>query len=174
MSHTCAQKETSVAVLFIFIAAVITVLTGCSKSSDELYAEGKKLLLNEDTFEKGIVTLVLFEKKFPEDHRTPEIQLALGTSYQSQKNFDEAAKTFQRLIEKYPHSVEAYKGMFLLGYMYYEGINDLEKAKTILNRFIEMYPDSELTVSARVLVENIDLPIEEWSTVKKIGSESKH
>ena len=174
MSNKYIMDEILAVILIIAITAVITTVTGCSKSPDELYAESKELLLNEETFEKGVETLVLFEHKFPNDPRAPEIVLALATSYQSLKNFDEAAQTFQRLIEKYPDSSEAYKGMFLLGYMYYEDVNNEKKAKSILNRFIELYPDSELTVSAKVLVENIGLPVEEWSTVKKIGSDSRN
>ena len=58
---------------------------------------------------------------------------------------------------------------FLLGYLYYDDIKDSEKATQIFQEFITVYPDSELTISAKILLENITLPIEEWSIVKKIG-----
>ena len=160
----------AVAMLIASSFVMIIMLNSCSKSADDLYTEGKTLLLKEKTFDKGIKSLVRFEKKFPEDPRTPEVMLALATSFQSRKNFNEAAETFIRLINKYPDSAEALKGMFLLGYMYYENIKDEEKARTILSEFIKMHPDSELAVSARVLVENIGLPLEDWSIVKDIKS----
>ena len=94
--------------------------------------------------------------------------LALATGYQSRRQFDEAVTYFNRLIEKYPGSDEAYKGMFLLGYMYFEEIKDDDKARSTFDRFIALYPDSELTVSARVLLENIGLPVEEWSVVRNL------
>jgi len=159
-----------------FVAVVLVVSSlcaGCGKSADELYTEGKSLLLGDGTFDEGVKTLLRFEKKHPEDPRAPEVVLAIATAYQSRKNYGEAERTFARLIEKYPGTPEAYKGMFLLGYMYYEDMKDTEKAKTTLDRFIEMYPDSELTVSARVLVENIGLPMEEWSVVRKIREEKR-
>ena len=160
----------AVAMLIASSFVMIIMLNGCGKSADDLYTEGKTLLLKEETFDKGIKSLVRFEKKFPEDPRTSEVMLALATSYQNRKNFNEASETFNRLINKYPDSAEAFKGMFLLGYMYYENIKDEKKASTILNEFIKMYPDSELAVSARVLMENVGLPIEEWSVVKDIKS----
>jgi len=156
----------------LFLPWVILVafflFIGCGKSADELYTEGKSLLLDESTFDEGVRTLLKFEKKHPEDPRTPEVVLAIATAFQSRKNYGDAERTFDRLIEKYPGTPEAYKGMFLLGYMYYEDMKDTEKAKATLGKFIEMYPDSELTVSAKVLVENIDLPMEEWSIVRKL------
>ncbi len=147
---------------------LMIMLSGCGKSPDDLYAEGKAFLINDETFDKGVETLLLFEEKFPEDDRTPEVILAVASSYQSRKKYTTAIETFERLIEKYPDTVEAYKGMFLLGYMYYEDIKDQEKSETVLNKFIELYPDSELTISARVLIENIGLPLEEWSIIDNL------
>ena len=152
----------------LFFVSVVTFY-GCGQSADELYSEGKKLIIDEESFNEGMELLIQFEKKYPKDDRTPEVMLALATGYQSRKQFTESIDMYTKLLKKFPDSDEAYKGMFLLGYMYYEAVHDEEKAKTVLNRFIEMYPDSELTVSAKVLVENIGLPVEEWSTVKKIG-----
>jgi hypothetical protein len=55
--------------------------------------------------------------------------------------------------------------------MYYEDMKDTERAKAVLNKFITAYPDSGLTVSAKVLLENVGLPVEQWSTVKNIVSD---
>jgi len=170
MRGGCVSSSTQrliVPLLYIFIMALAA---GCSKSADDLYTEGRQLILEEATFEKGIETLLRFEKKFPDDPRTPEVILAVATGYQSAGMVDEAAEAFGRLIENYPESPETYKGNFLLGYMYYDtAAND--KAKTILTEFIKTYPDSELSVSARVLLDNIGRPVEEWSIVRELGEE---
>ncbi len=145
------------------------MFTGCGKSADSLYAEGKALIGKPETQAKGLEMLAEFEKRFPKDPRTPEVILGAASLYQSEKKFSEAESGFNRLIEKYPDTVEAYKGMFLLGYMYYEDMQDTAKAKTVLNKFITAYPDSGMmTESAKMLLENIGLPIEEWSAVKNI------
>ena len=158
--------------LFVFaILGVLigTSLAGCGKSADELYNEGKTLIGDEKTYENGIKTFHTFEKKFPNDPRTPEVMLSIATFYQIHNKNDEAVNQFKRLIETYPASPETYKGKFLLGYMYYDILNNKEKAMNVLQNFITDYPDSELALSAKVIVENIDLPVEEWSMVKEMG-----
>jgi len=161
------QFNKNIIILIIFLQLAI-IITGCSKSADDLYDESKTLIMKEETFDKGVETLMKFEKKFPKDKRTPEIVLALATSFQARKDFEKAEDTFKRLIEKFPESPEAYKGMFILGYMYFDDMKNKEKAKDILNKFIKMYPDSGLTVSARILIENIGLPLEKWPIVRSI------
>ena len=147
----------------------LTALHGCGKSANELYREGKNLIQNKETIAEGVKILKQYEKKYPKDSRTPEVVLALAMAYQGQKQYDEAVKTFNRLIEKYQGTPEAYKGLFLLGYMYYDEIKDNEKTVNILKKFIETYPDSGLVTSAQALIDNVGLPIEEWSVVQKIG-----
>jgi TolA-binding protein len=146
-------------------------LSGCGKSPDKLYSDGKTMIQNKETESKGMQILESFEKKFPKDPRTPEVILAIATINQSEKKFKEAEAAYNRLQETYPQSAEAYKGMFLLGYMYYEDMKHTERAKVVLNKFISTYPDSGLTVSAKVLLENAGLPVEQWSTVKNILSD---
>ena len=158
-----------IAIIVGLCVLLLTTLNGCSKSADDLYVEGKTLILNKETVEEGLKTLRLFEQKFPKEPRTPEVVLALALALQGEKKFDEAVETYNRLMEKYPDSAEAYKAMFLLGYMYYEDIKDNDKTLEVFNKFITTYPDSELVLSAGVLIENIGLPVEEWSTVKKLG-----
>jgi len=156
-------------VFFAIFLSVTVFQIGCSKSADDLYTEGKILINKKETIEKGLKKLIKFEKNFSQDDRTPGVILTIASLYQYQKKYDEAASTFKRLIDNYPHSPEAYKGKFLLGYMYYDDLNDSEKAGEILKDFITAYPDSELTISAKVLLANIGLPVEEWPIVKKLG-----
>lgn len=157
--------------LLCIAALVPAFLPGCGKSPDSLYTEGKTLIAKPETQEKGMMALEKFEKKFPDDPRAPEVMLAIAAIHQSEKRFSEAETKFMQVMEKYPGSPAAYKGMFLLGYMYYDDIKDTDKAKEILNKFVAAYPDSGLAVSAKVLLENIGRPVEQWSTVKNIMTE---
>lgn len=156
-------------VFFGVCALLLSLLSGCSKSADDLYTEGKTLILNKETFTEGIKTLKLFEKKYHDDSRAPEVVLALAMAYQGERQYEDAASTYKRLMDKYPASPETYKGMFMLGYMYYDELKDDKKTLSVFTEFIETYPDSELISSAKVLIENIGLPVEDWSIVKEIG-----
>ena len=155
-------------VLFAMLLQFILLLSGCSNHADDLYTEGKKLINNEETLDEGLQSLLLFEQKFPDDPRAPEVVLATASLYHSQNNHEEAIGAFERLIEKYPESRETYKAKFLLGYIYIEELNETEKATHIFNDFIKTYPDSELVISAKILLENINIPVEEWSIVKEL------
>ena len=162
------MKNTYVPIaLFILL---LSVSGGCGKSPDDMYTEGKTLILKQETVDEGFKILAKFEKKYSDDPRAPEVVLAHAMALQGEKRYDEAIGTYTRLMDTYPQSPEAYKGMFLLGYMYYEDMKDNTRALEIFNSFIKAYPDSDLVMSAKVLVENIGLPVEEWSTVKKIGA----
>jgi len=173
MGSNNVSKITAATLLLSLFILLILALNNYGKSADDLYTKGKTLILDEESFHKGVELFLLFEKKFPKDPRIPEIMLALSTSYQARKNFSEAEKYFQILIDKYPDSSEAYKGMFLLGYMYYDVMKDTEKALNIFRKFITMYPDSELTLSAMVIIENIEIPLEEWSIVRNLNLSSE-
>ncbi len=157
----------------IVIAAVLAGAAGCGKSANDQYTEGKSLVSNPETTAQGLEVLEKFVKRFARDSRAPEVMLAIATINQSEKRFPEAEKAYLRLIEKFPSASEACKARFLLGYMYYDDMKDTEKAKKVLNDFVAAYPESSLAVSAKVLLENIGLPVEEWSTVKKIATEEK-
>ena len=154
----------------VLCVLLLSLFIGCGKSANDLYSEGKMLILKQETVDKGLKILAKFEKKFPKDPRTPEVILAHAMALEGEKRYEEAIGTFKRLMDKYPQSSEAYKGMFLLGYMYYEDMKDTDNAVEIFNSFVKTYPDSELVTSAKVLVENIGLPVEEWSMVKKIST----
>ncbi len=162
------------AVAFLGAALLVSLATGCGKSADTLYREGKELIGKPETQAQGMEALAEFEKRFPKDPRTPEVILAVATIHQSERKFADAEAGYARLMEKYPETAEAYKGMFLLGYMYYEDMKDAGQATEVLNRFVDTYPDSGLTVSAKVLLENIGLPVEQWSTVKNIMAQPAH
>ncbi len=157
-------------VLLVLIAVFSAFMTGgCGKSADDMYTEGRRLVMSEETFDKGIELLVRFEKKHPDDRRVPEVILAMAAGYQDMGRYKDAEESFERLIERYPGTQEAYKGTFLLGYMYYDTVNDADKARKVLTEFIRSYPDSELTVSAKVLLENIGRPVDEWSIIRELN-----
>lgn len=156
-------------VAFLWVITLASVaFYGCGKSPDVMYREGKALVGKPETQAEGMTALEKFVKKFPKDSRAPEVMLAIANIHLNAKQFPEAEAAYARLLEKYPKSIEAYNGLFLLGYMYYDGMNDSVKARETLNKFIAAYPDSGLTTSAKVLLENIGVPVEQWGAVKDI------
>ena len=153
----------------ISVLILISILVGCGKSPNDMYATGRTLLQTEETRQEGVKMLEKFVRKYSDDNRVPEVLLAIAMAVQGSGEYEKAEDAFNRLIERYPETSEAYKGMFLLGYMLYDEQKENDRAREVLNRFIATYPDSSLTMSAKVLIENMDLPVEEWSTVKNLS-----
>jgi outer membrane protein assembly factor BamD (BamD/ComL family) len=147
----------------------IFIFSGCGKSPDDLYRHGMILIKMDRTFLKGLKSLRKFEKKFPNDSRTPDVALTYALANQTVRRFDESIETYKRIFENYPGTEEAYKSKFLLGYLYYDELNDTSRATIIFEDFLKEFPGSELSVSAEVILRNIDLPIEEWSIMKEFG-----
>jgi TolA-binding protein len=165
--------RTSAVIGAFALLALAALVSGCGKSAGSLYLEGKTLLGKPETVQKGVAAFEQFAKRFPKDPRAPEVLLTIATVQQSEKRFPEAESIYLRLVKTYPGTPEAYKGQFLLGYLYYDDMKNTDKAKATLNAFIAAYPDSNLTVSAKVLLENIGIPVDQWTTVKKITSEQE-
>lgn len=158
-------NKASLGISVLLIAAFVL---GCSLSADKLYEDGKALVNKSETQSKGLEKLITFEKRFYGDKRAPEVVFLVAGIQIDRKEYAEAESTISRLLNNYPESPEAIKGMFLLGYTYYDQLGNKKKAKEIFGEFINKYPKSELAVSARTLIDNMDIPVEQWPVVKQI------
>lgn len=171
------MKRTRIHRNSFFLFCVLTMFIvlffhGCGKSADELYTEAMTHISNPDTALEGLKLLQEFETKFANDPRAPEVSLAKASLFQSLRRFGDAITAFKQIQEKYPDSPEAVNSEFLLGYLYYEDLKDTEKAKTVFNNFVKKHPESELALSANILLENIETPVEEWDIIKKIETDN--
>jgi TolA-binding protein len=155
--------------IFVLVLFFGFIFLGCGNSPNKLYTNGKALVEKPETLDKGLEKLKLFAEKFPGDKRAPEVIFTIASIYRSKGNYSAALNEFEKLNTTYSGSPEAYKGKFLVGYIYYEDLKDYKKAKDVLQDFIRSYPDSGLSVSAQVLIDNIGVPFEKWSVMKKIG-----
>ena len=163
-------KKVSLGITSLLIAA-LTI--GCSQSADKLYENGKSLVNNSETQIKGLEKLILFEKRFYGDTRAPEVVFMIAGVQLDRKEYADAESTISRLLKNYPESPEASKGLFLLGYTFYDQLGDKNKAREVFGEFIKKYPQSELAASAKTLIDNMDIPVEQWPVVKQIEDSKK-
>ncbi len=154
----------------LFFLFAFLVSAGCGKSPDKLYSEAKALIANQETVDRGLESLIAFDKNYPRDPREPEILLCIASAYQAKQDYIRAVETYESLSQRYPGTPEEYKGRFLLGYLYYDEMHDMEKAAATFKDFVAAYPDSELTMSARLLLENMDRPIDQWPVVQQLNA----
>ena len=155
----------------VVLAMVLTATAGCGGPNGDLYDAAMPLMLDKSTAAEGMLLLEEFVADHPDDPRIPDALLALATGSQSIGRTDEAVTYYRLLIDGHDGAQAAYKAAFLLGYLYYDTLKNLDTARTELEGFVAAYPDSELAVSARVLLDNLGKPVEEWGVVRELGDQ---
>ena len=153
----------------VIVLSVILFL-GCGPSADTQYTRATALLEKPETLKEGISALTRFIDSHPEDTRIPDALIVLAAAQQTTGEVDASIGLYKRVISEYSGSSQAYKALFLLGYLYYDVAHDSQQAKRVLSDFIVQYPDSSLASSAQVILDNIDVPFDEWGVVKSIGT----
>ena len=66
------------------------------------------------------------------------------------KNTEKSMELCDQLVEKYPDSKWAPRGLYLLGsFIYEEELKDLDKAREVYERIVRDYPESEIIESVK-------------------------
>jgi len=154
----------------ILFSISFLLIVGCSskKSSDELLKEGEKLA-GEEKYSEAVTAYETLINDYPDDELAPEAISRLAVIYQNKllKNFPEkdsflkAVDLFKSIHEKYPDSKQAPMGLFMAGFVQANELKDFDAATETYKQFIELYPDHELTSSAREELNNMGLTPEE-------------
>ncbi|MBN1756607.1 tetratricopeptide repeat protein [bacterium] len=78
-----------------------------------------------------------------------------------ESEFEDALLCYQKIMELFPGGEDEDKSVFMIGYIYGEYLNNIEKAKDYFQIVIDKYPDSELRDDAEWMHENVGKPLEE-------------
>jgi TolA-binding protein len=147
------------------VLAVITIIA-CQSPKEKSLTNIRALEANDSIFspeniEKLKLAYIDFANKYPDDELAPEFLFKAGQRCNVSAQHEEAIQLFQQVIDKYPKHKIAEEALFLQGYVYENSIKDLNKAKTVYSRFIELYPNSELAEDAKYSIENLGKTPEE-------------
>ena len=92
---------------------------------------------------------------------------------QGESKFDKSAKLYQKLLKDYPESRHYASSLFMLGFLYANNINDINKARTYYNEFLEKFPDHELADDVEFELKNLGKPITDIDKIIKENEEKK-
>jgi peptidyl-prolyl cis-trans isomerase C len=73
---------------------------------------------------------------------------------------------YRNLVNKYPDHKYAPQALFMIGFVYAEEIQDLVQARRVFDELLKKYPDSEVTESARWMIENLEKPHPKFESVE--------
>lgn len=90
----------------------------------------------------------------------------------SEENFEKAIENFNKLIKYYPEGERASRAHFMLGFIYANGLKDLDKAEKYYSEFIKKYPDDELADDAQYELDHLGKDINELPIFKNITGDS--
>jgi peptidyl-prolyl cis-trans isomerase C len=73
-----------------------------------------------------------------------------------------AIKYFKLFIDRYPDNSRCDQAQFLVGFTFSEQLKDFEAAREAFGVLVAEYPASELADDAQWMIENMEIPIEEF------------
>lgn len=105
-------------------------------------------LLRELRYEQASAEFRDFLKHYPNGRYAQLAQYWLGEAAYARRDFVQAIKEYQALIDNHPRSGKLADAMLKIGYSYQE-LKRTSEAKQIMERLIELYPDSTEAAQAR-------------------------
>jgi len=125
------------------------------KSAEEMLKEAKELF-GKRNFAQARQVYEDIRKLHPGNKEmAPEVAMGLGQVLMEEKKFDRAASEFKGVYTVFPKYKDAYKAMFMEGFIYYEHIKDDAKAQKVLEEMLKKYPGTDLSDDAEALVNDL-------------------
>ncbi|MFT5337130.1 MAG: tetratricopeptide (TPR) repeat protein [Luteibaculaceae bacterium] len=87
------------------------------------------------------------------------------------KEFDQSIGFYEELVRDFPEAEFTPKAYFLSGFIYENDLQDLGKADSLYSLVISKYPDNELADQARILKEQLGIPLED--IIRKFQEQNK-
>ena len=154
----------------MLVATMAFTLLACGEkklTQDDL-KKAETALFNEDMTANpeaapvAIKQFCEFAKQNPDDPSAPDwlfkaLEIAVG-----QNDAAKSEEICQQLMDKYPTYEKTPFGMFMLAsFVYHDQMNDLDKARALLERIVSDYPESEITPSAEASIGFLGMTPEE-------------
>jgi len=126
-----------------------------TQDEQKLYQEAFNLL-RELRYDKSIAAFNKFIATYPEGRYAHIAQYWVGEANYAQRNFKQAIKAYQTLINNYSKSPKVAEALLKIGYSYYE-LKDTKNAKSNLNKLVKLYPETTEASQAKNKLQKIKL-----------------
>jgi outer membrane protein assembly factor BamD (BamD/ComL family) len=164
--------------LFIGFLAMFS-LVACNKQSSalkEINQLEKELLANIVNIDKAKAQNLIkksqdFVSQYPTDTASARVLFKAADLAHGIGDYAQAMKMWHEIQENYATSKYAAESLFLEGFTYENDLQNSDKAKQCYLKFINNYPNHDLTNDVTMALKNIDIPLEEL--VKKFEQQNK-
>ncbi|MFA3781513.1 tol-pal system YbgF family protein [Melioribacteraceae bacterium 4301-Me] len=157
-----------------YVYLLLVFLIACSTKSDKEYFEEANKLLEQKKYGKAIESYEELVKHHSKSDLAAKALFACGKIYQSQllpnipkqASLNKAIQYYRELYFKYGNKPEAEKALFMIAFIQANELNLPDSAKVNYDLFLQKYPKSELTESAKLERDNLGLSPDEILTKK--------
>jgi N-acetylmuramoyl-L-alanine amidase len=104
---------------------------------------------------------------------TAELMVEMGRRFDDNKILRGAVEQYRFLRKEYPGSKYRFDGLFTIGEIYKDDLNDPEEARTTFEDFLHRYPRNRLANDARAAVKEIDAEADEMEASAKAASNQR-
>jgi TolA-binding protein len=158
-----------------FILVLGIIFTGCSKKSGVDYMNVASKSIKQNNITKAVESYQTIIKDYPHSKEAPDAMFRLATLYQNKlvkniaekESLEKAVSLFDELNTKYPDSKIAPKALFMSGFILANDIHDFNRATAVFKKFLRIYPNNDLTSSAREELSNMGMTPAEILEKKK-------
>ncbi len=153
--------------LLILVATIVSCEPADKQDASKIKAAEDELFSADNGFvdkEKAIELVdmyVDYTDKYPEDSMAVEYLFKGAEFCLNLGEGKRAILLYDRVITEYPDFRKVPECFFLKGYVYENFLGDLNSAKAIYLKFIELYPDNEFADDAEVSIQNLGKSPEE-------------
>ena len=159
-------------VLVLTVIVVSALLISCSKKpaqTEDDYLKNANALLDsaynkkDDNLKNDALKLFQeFPNLYPSSNNVGISYQKVAEIYMTMKKFDECIKTLTMVTDKYKGKTDGVKAQFQIGYIYFDELKDMDKAKAAFQKLLTDYPanttpDAGLTQTADQLIKDIDI-----------------
>jgi len=155
----------------LVLLSLVALIFSCSSPKEK--AANNINDLNNEIFSDTITTLdrqkaaelidayIDYAENYPEDEITPEYLFKAGELAMNTNKGDRAVNIFEQVINNYPDFDKVPESMFLMGFVYENIIENLDKAKEVYEEFIDLFPDHDFADDAQLSIKNLGISPED-------------
>ena len=144
-------------------------LISCGGKTDKDIFESAKQKVESENYSEALSDFEELVTNYPNSEYYQESLLQTGELYQGHVNknisYEEslakAINSYRIFNAKYVNDPKVPQTLFMIGFIQANDLGQFDSAKVTYSKFIELYPDNEMTESARSEIDNLGLTPDE-------------
>ncbi len=102
-----------------------------------------------------------------------ETLVEMGRHFDDDKVLNEAIEQYKFLRREYPGSKYRFDGLFTIGEIYKDDLNDSEAARSTFQEFLHRYPHNRLADDARQAIAELNVQLNQEAQAEKVAAAQK-